>query len=197
MLIEIERTDGGISLMRLTPTALAQDDGVLPILAIIDAGGETRFAVPTRDAKGRPAVGYLASPNALSPPAGTAFVYPDPAAEVARWERDDMRAAAWREIAPAAVPADRTFREAWERGPVVNMVKARAIHLGRIRSARDAKLRALDIAFSKALGQKDQAAADAAEAERQALRDLPAAVDLSRAATPDELRALWPAELSP
>lgn len=96
-------------------------------------------------------------------------------------------------------PDDRTFRDAWRlngKGLEVDMDRARVIHMGRIRRARDAKLPALDVQFTRAQGRKDAAAADAVEAQRQTLRDLPTTFDLSKASTPDELRRLWPAELA-
>lgn len=97
----------------------------------------------------------------------------------------------------AAIPSDRTFRAAWTAAAgtvTVDMPKARAIHLDRIRAEREVALAALDVEFSKAIGAKDQAAADAVEAKRQALRDLPASVAsiLNAAATPEALKAIDP-----
>jgi hypothetical protein len=66
------------------------------------------------------------------------------------------------------------------------MEKARAIHLGRIRSARNRELARLDIEQLKGI--------DVA-AEKQRLRDLPATFDLAAATTPEELKSLWPDEL--
>lgn len=87
------------------------------------------------------------------------------------------------------LPTDRTFRNAWARCPVnkikVDMDKARDIHMGRIRAARNERLVELD---KRKYGSEY-------DAERQKLRDLPATFDLSKAQTPDELKALWPDEL--
>lgn len=89
------------------------------------------------------------------------------------------------------IPLDRTFRNAWtDDNPTqtidVVMSKARQIHMDRIRIARDKRLRELD---------KRKYGAEF-DAERQALRDLPQTFDLSGAKDPDELKALWPEELS-
>lgn len=97
-----------------------------------------------------------------------------------------------------AVPDDRTFRDAWSlngRGVEVDMGKARDIHMGRIRRARDAKLSALDVLWMRASARKDDTAADAIEADRQKLRDIPQTFGLGGAASPKELKALWPKEL--
>lgn len=106
------------------------------------------------------------------------------------------------ECTVADLPADRSFRDAWVRhtgpGPAatVDMAKARLIHMGRIRDARDAALKDKDVEWMRAMGAKDQTLADQVEAERQMLRDLPQTFNLSVALTPDELKALWPAQLS-
>lgn len=97
-------------------------------------------------------------------------------------------------------PADRTFRDAWTgdaagTGVAVDMPRARAIHMDRIRAARAPELARLDTEVSKALAAGDSAGAASAEAARQALRDLPATFDLTAAADPAALDALWPAIL--
>ena len=96
----------------------------------------------------------------------------------------------------SSLPSDRTFRDAWKRdgnGLVsVNMAKARQIHRQRIRRAREPLFSALDIAFMRALGLRDEARAGAVECRRQALRDAPADPAIDSAATPDELKAVWP-----
>lgn len=77
---------------------------------------------------------------------------------------------------------------------VVDMVKAREVHLKVIREVRDAKLVQLDIEWMKFTGQGKKQEADAAEAKRQALRDLPQTVNLD-VATPELLKEIWPVEL--
>lgn len=91
---------------------------------------------------------------------------------------------------------DRTFRDAWDvvgGAVVVDLPKARDVHMERIREARDAELEASDVEMTRALENGDDITA--LKAKRQALRDLPQTFDLTTAATADELKALWPAEL--
>ena len=93
------------------------------------------------------------------------------------------------EMEEADIPKDRTFRDAFalNAGRIeVDMPKARTIHMNRIRQARDKELSRLDIEQLKG---NDVAAA------KQALRDLPQTFDLTVATTPDQLKALWPADL--
>ncbi len=93
----------------------------------------------------------------------------------------------------ADIPTDRTFRNAWERDgarPVkVNMDKALVIAQNQIRAERAPMLAALDVEFTRAQGKKDQAAADAVEAERQKLRDATEDSNLLSAADPDALKS--------
>jgi hypothetical protein len=105
----------------------------------------------------------------------------------------------YRVIEEADVPTDRTFRNAWtdtQEAIEVDMEKAKVFHMERIRAARTPQLQALDIEWMKAMGKMDQPAADKIEAQRQALRDLPQTLDLSKATTPDALKSLWPKELT-
>ena len=110
---------------------------------------------------------------------------------------------ACRECDDTDLPADRadrnlgnpTFRDAWEdTGTAVqtNMPKARLIHMGRIRSERDAALSALDVPFMRAVEAGDAAAQQRIAAEKQALRDIPQTFDLDGCATPEALGAAWP-----
>lgn len=101
------------------------------------------------------------------------------------------------------IPADRTFRNAWTLDPArpktpvgVDMPKARDIHMTRIREARAPEFARLDGEWMRATGQNDAAEAARIEAERQTLRDLPQTLDLTAAATADELKAIWPGELA-
>lgn len=98
------------------------------------------------------------------------------------------------------VPVSRTFRNAWTlagEAVAVDMPKAREIHLKSIREARLPLLAELDREWMKAMGQKRDKDAEAIEAKRQALRDLPATVNLDRFTTADELEAFWPRALAP
>lgn len=95
-------------------------------------------------------------------------------------------------------PDGRSFRSAWMlNGKTidVDMEKARSIHMDRIRASRNRKLDELDRKWMKAFGRKDTATVDAVEAERQRLRDIPQTLDLTKAATPEELKATWPDDL--
>ena len=75
----------------------------------------------------------------------------------------------------------------------VNMAKAKELHKGNIREARTPLLAALDIEFQKAL----ETGADTSTivAKKQALRDAPAAADISPAATTDDLKAQWDTDI--
>lgn len=99
----------------------------------------------------------------------------------------------------ADIPADRTYRGAWKLagdGLDVDMPKAREIHMGRIRAARDAELLRLDIPQQRALVAKDDAEVRRLEAEKQALRNIPQTLDLTVATTPAELKVIWPEKLA-
>ncbi len=71
----------------------------------------------------------------------------------------------------------------------IDMAKAKEIHKTNIRRARAKKLAELDIEFQRAL--EVGAATSSIVAKKQALRDAPAAVGISSAITPDELKAQW------
>lgn len=101
-------------------------------------------------------------------------------------------------ITPAEIPATRVFRGAWvtNGGPIEHdMAKARTIHMDRIRMMRDVELEKLDRAYIIADETGSPQAKMAVAAQKQALRDLPAAFDLSAAKTVDELMNLWPSIL--
>jgi hypothetical protein len=122
------------------------------------------------------------------------------AAEIEKWQSTSpVKAIGHWPIPDSAIPADRSFRDAWAQegnAITVDMTRARSIQLGRIRAARDAKLKALDLPFLRAVETGDSARQAEIAGEKQRLRDLPAATDLSKAATPEALKALWPTELT-
>ena len=96
-----------------------------------------------------------------------------------------------RDASSITVPADRTFRGAWQfNGAAVeiDMAAARDIHRDKLRADRAPQLAALDVAYMKALEQGGDTAAIAAQ--KQALRDVTADARIDAAATPDELKAL-------
>ena len=101
-------------------------------------------------------------------------------------------------IEDVTFPPDRKFRDAWVRGRGaidVSMPKARAVHMNRIRVVRDAELVKTDNDLKKAEDNNDNAEAARLRDRRKTLRDIPQTYDLSGAATPDELDALWPRDL--
>ena len=71
----------------------------------------------------------------------------------------------------------------------IDMAKAREIHKTNIRMTREPKLAELDIEFQKA--QETSADITTIVANKQALRDAPAAVGITTAANTTELKAQW------
>lgn len=114
---------------------------------------------------------------------------------VDKWAVTHGAPAAVREIKETDIPSDRTFRDAWVPGLTVDMPKARDIHMGRIRSARDVELAKQDLEYIKADERGDAAEKARVATRKQALRDIPQTFDLSGASDPDTLKALWPADL--
>lgn len=110
--------------------------------------------------------------------------------EIAKWTPERRsKIVSVTEITTQPIP-DRYFRNAWAKegeGLAVDMAKAREIQMTKIRHARDAKLRALDIR---------QLAGEDVQDEKAVLRDLPQTFKLDGATTPEELKVLWPAELA-
>lgn len=95
------------------------------------------------------------------------------------------------------IPADRSFRNAWKQnGRLVehDMTKAREIHRNRIREARAPRLAELDVAMQREL-EKAKPNTAAVTAQKQALRDAPAAPSVDSATTIDELKAAWDVSL--
>ena len=100
-----------------------------------------------------------------------------------------------------AIPEDRTFRDAWadttpELVIDIDMVKARDIHLERIRVKRNAELSKLDVQATKAQDIGDAETLAQIRARKQELRDLPVtlAPTLASAASVDALKAIQPLE---
>ena len=71
----------------------------------------------------------------------------------------------------------------------IDMAKAREIHKTNIRNARESKLVDLDIDFQRAL--EVGAATTSIVAQKQALRDAPAAAGITTATTAEDLKAQW------
>ena len=96
-----------------------------------------------------------------------------------------------REASSLTVPADRTFRGAWQfNGDAVevDMTNALAIHKDNLRAERAPRLADLDVQYMKAL----EAGTGAAEiaSEKETLRNITDDARLAAATTPDELKAL-------
>jgi len=99
-------------------------------------------------------------------------------------------------IEAADIPSDRIFRDAWSKNGTtidVDMPKARLIHMDRIRKVRDEELDKTDQELLRAI--EDGEDIVPIKDRRQKLRDIPQDFDLETAATPEELKELWPPEL--
>ena len=93
------------------------------------------------------------------------------------------------------VPAERTFRSAWEADAnaeviSVDMAAAKDIWRDKIRQARIEPLSALDTAFMRAL--ETGASTTQITADKQTLRDAPALASIEDATTPTELIEIQP-----
>jgi uncharacterized Zn-finger protein len=89
---------------------------------------------------------------------------------------------------------------AWEMDtdgtPKVNMEKARAVQMDKIRVVRDAELVKKDVPFMRAVEDGDTDAQATIKTEKQTLRDIPATFDITTDVdTPEKLKAKWPTEL--
>lgn len=100
-------------------------------------------------------------------------------------ERDVLRAVpshvVYWIVDASEVPADRTFRDAWNADLTVDMALARDIHRDRLRAARAPVLAALDV---------EQLRGGDVEARKQALRDVTKDERIEAARTPEELLAV-------
>jgi hypothetical protein len=96
------------------------------------------------------------------------------------------------------VPTARSFRNAWGitgTDVSVDMPKARVIHMGRIRGARDVELVKTDAEYVAADSRGNPTERNAVIAKKLALRDLPANTDLERFTDAAALDAFWPTQL--
>lgn len=96
------------------------------------------------------------------------------------------------------IPKDRIFRGAWtDANPTdtvdIDLDKAKEIHLARVREVRNSELTKTDPEFIKALSKGDST--KEIEATKQALRDIPQNLDVSKIETVEDLIASWPKEL--
>lgn len=119
------------------------------------------------------------------------------------WQKKGWTVIGSSEVDDATIPAPkstaRLFRNSWieHNGASVvhDMIKAREIHMARIREERDKELKRLDIEYIRADEQNNVAEKTRLASEKQTLRDLPQTFDLSSALDVDQLKALWPAGL--
>lgn len=112
----------------------------------------------------------------------------------------DLTKISWRRIDRADIPASRDFRNSWRNNGgklAVDMPLARADHMAKIRRRRDRVLIRKDAEWLREFSRGNQVAADAIEAERQVLRDIPATIQstIDAATAPDTLKAVWPTAL--
>ena len=125
----------------------------------------------------------------------------DPTEAVAKWEAVNGPAVSSREIPDTVIPTDRTFRDAWQHGGTsidVDMPKARAIHAEKIAVAQTAEIARLKPEERKErlmgnTAQANQHAADTTALEALNLGAL--ATQIQNAATPNALKAIWPAKV--
>jgi hypothetical protein len=78
---------------------------------------------------------------------------------------------------------------------IVNMTKAREIHLAEIRRVRDRELAAEDIKMLQAIESNDTGARSRIGKRKQELRDMPQRLNLDAPRTAEALYRSWPANL--
>jgi hypothetical protein len=102
------------------------------------------------------------------------------------------------EMQADASAEDRYFRNAqvWSSDNVaVDLTKAKAVHLGRIRLARNKELAVQDVEYTKAVEADNASKKTEVSTLKQTLRDIPATFDMSSYDTAAKLKAAWPSEL--
>jgi hypothetical protein len=128
-------------------------------------------------------------------------ISPDAVAEeVEKWQStSEVKATGSWIMAEGDMPSGRRFRDAWVHAGGgkcrIDLARARALHMSRIRAARDHALAALDIPFIRAVEASDAERRSVIAATKQRLRDLPETLDLAAAETADQLDAIWPDDL--
>lgn len=98
------------------------------------------------------------------------------------------------DVDKSEIPSERTFRNAWIKNGksiTVDMPKAKEIQIERWRIARKPLLEKLDVEYMIALEQENGVRMSEIKAKKQALRDV-TKTDLSKIATPEELKTVWP-----
>ena len=94
-----------------------------------------------------------------------------------------------------AIPVDRTFRMAWKFDLSVDMAKAREIWRDKMRTVRKVKFAILDAQAAKASDENDAVEQGRVALARKALRDVTTHPGIDAAATPKELKLVWPSIL--
>lgn len=93
----------------------------------------------------------------------------------------------------SAIPADRTFRNAWKAGAggiECDMTKARDLTRDMLRAERAERFKKLDGEWMRAMGRGETVAAAAIEAKREDLRNWPQEPRLDTAAAPEVLKSV-------
>lgn len=103
-----------------------------------------------------------------------------------------------RVVDESAIPADRTFRNAWiDTGNEVahDIAKCRDLYRQILRDLRAPKLKALDVEFMRAAERGDTTAISDISVRKQLLRDAPQDPRIDAAVTIEELKAVIPESL--
>jgi len=129
------------------------------------------------------------------------YYMPVPADELKKWpEAARSTVKSYREIDPALIPTDRTFRDAWRDGGntkvKIDMKRARDVWREKMRKVRKPLLEALDVEYQRADERDDTNAKTAIAQRKERLRDVTDHPDIADARTPDELKEVWPEELT-
>ena len=94
------------------------------------------------------------------------------------------------------VPSDRNYRDRWvlngnRKVITEDLATAKTLFKEQIREVRKPLLEALDVDYMKALEAGNSSAQTTAKNKKQALRDAPAASDITNASNITELKAAW------
>ena len=94
------------------------------------------------------------------------------------------------------VPSDRNFRDSWvlngnRKVITEDLATAKTLFKEKIREVRKPLLEALDVVYMQALEAGNSSAQTTAKNKKQALRDAPAASDITNASNITELKAAW------
>jgi hypothetical protein len=174
------------------PVAVTMDDGTTAILSFMRRGSSPTLPHGARweDGSGKSGI-WLRDPTDENIFAELSKALPS----VNRLGEPKPQPARYKAVTWESVPKDRTYRNALQhtdQGFHHDLAQAKVLHLDKIRRARTAQLGELDKDWMRATGQGKKQEADAIEAQRQALRDAPQAVNLDTVTTIEELKLAWP-----